>query len=127
MSSIHVTFFDVQIEFAPGFAGLARRVRSPHRSMTGSYAPGMTIQIAVKLPDRLVNEIDRLVDGGAFDSRSQAIRSGLEAMVADRRRQEVDRRYAEAMARHPETNEEMADATRLAVESIHEEPWERWW
>lgn len=95
--------------------------------MTGSYAPGMTIQIAVKLPDRLVNEIDRLVDGGAFDSRSQAIRSGLEAMVADRHRQEVDRRYAEAMARHPETNEEMADATRLAIDAIHEEPWERWW
>ena len=95
--------------------------------MTQGYAPGMTIQIAVKLPDDLVNEIDRLVDDGAFASRSQAVRSGLEAIVADTRRSALDRRYAESMARLPETEEEMAEATRLAVASIHEEPWERWW
>ena len=77
----------------------------------------MTIQIAVKLPDELVNDIDRLVDDGAFATRSQAIRSGLEAMVSDRRRSEVDRRYRDAMSRFPETDEEMAEATRLAVES----------
>jgi Arc/MetJ-type ribon-helix-helix transcriptional regulator len=87
----------------------------------------MTIQIAVKLPDRLVDEIDRLIEGGAFTSRSQAIRSGLEAIVAARHREDIDRRYAEAMARFPETDDEIAEATRLAIESIHEEPWERWW
>lgn len=43
----------------------------------------MTIQIAVMLPDGLVHEIDRLVEGGAFASRSQAIRSGLEALVTE--------------------------------------------
>lgn len=95
--------------------------------MTLRYARSMTIQIAVKLPDELVHEIDRLVDGGAFDSRSQAVRNGLEAIVASRRRQEIDRRYKEAMARFPETNEEVAEATRLAVNAIDEEPWERWW
>jgi len=85
----------------------------------------MTIQIAVTLPDELVRELDRLVDGGAFASRSQAVRSGLEALVAGRAA--VDRRYEEAMTRFPETDEEIAEATRLAVESIDEEPWERWW
>jgi Arc/MetJ-type ribon-helix-helix transcriptional regulator len=87
----------------------------------------MTIQIAVKLPDDLVNAIDRLVQDGAFDSRSQAIRSGLEAMVAGRRRQAIDRQYRHAMDRLPETNEEIAEATRLAVNAIDEEPWQRWW
>jgi len=87
----------------------------------------MTIQIAVKLPDDLVNAIDRLVQDGAFDSRSQAIRSGLEAMVAGRRRQAIDRQYRDAMDRLPETNEEIAEATRLAVNAIDEEPWQRWW
>lgn len=61
----------------------------------------MTIQIAVKLPDDLVDEVDRLVQRGDFDSRSQAVRRGLEAMVADRRRQELDRRYRDAMSRLP--------------------------
>jgi Arc/MetJ-type ribon-helix-helix transcriptional regulator len=87
----------------------------------------MTIQIAVKLPDELVHEIDRLVAGGAFDSRSHAIRSGLVSLVAGRRREEIGREYREAMGRLPETDDEMAEATRLAIASIDEEPWERWW
>jgi hypothetical protein len=39
----------------------------------------------------------------------------------------VDKRFGDAMARHPETDEEIAEATRLAVDAIHDEPWERWW
>lgn len=74
----------------------------------------MTQQVAVKLPDGLVEQLDRLVQAGAFDSRSQAIRSGLEAIVAARRREEVDRSYRDAFARVPETAAEIADATRLA-------------
>jgi len=87
----------------------------------------MTKQIAVKLPDQLLGEVDRLVGRGSFASRSEAIRTGLETVVAAGRREEIDRQYRDGYARLPETPEEMADATRLAVESIHEEPWERWW
>lgn len=87
----------------------------------------MTTQIAVKLPDELVGEIDRLVDQGAFASRSQAVRTGLDSLVSAHRRRETDRLYQEAAARHPATPEELADARRRAVASIHEEPWERWW
>jgi Arc/MetJ-type ribon-helix-helix transcriptional regulator len=65
------------------------------------------------------------VETGAFSSRSQAVRSGLEAMVASGRRQEIDRQYREAGAVAPETPEELADATRLAVDAIDDEPWER--
>lgn len=87
----------------------------------------MTIQVAVKLPDELVGELDRLVEQGAFDSRSQAVRTSLEAVVTAHRRQELDRRYRDAFVRLPETSEEMAEATRLAVDAIHDEPWEPWW
>ncbi len=87
----------------------------------------MTTQIAVKLPDELVGELDRLVESGAFGSRSHAIRTGLETMVGARRRQELDERYRTAVERMPETEEELAHATSLAVEAIHDEPWERWW
>lgn len=87
----------------------------------------MTRQIAVKLPDGLVDEIDRLVEQGSFNSRSQAIRSGLEAMVAGRRREEIDRRYRDAAARRPERKEDIAEAAELGINAINEEPWERWW
>lgn len=87
----------------------------------------MTTQIAVKLPDELIDEIDRLVEQGAFPSRSQAVRTGLDTLVSAHRRRETDRRYREAVARYPESPEELAEARRLAVDAIHDEPWERWW
>lgn len=87
----------------------------------------MTTQIAVKLPDELVGELDRLVKSGAFDSRSQAIRSGIETVVSLRRRQELDERYRAASQQAPETEAELAEARRLAVDAIDDEPWERWW
>lgn len=87
----------------------------------------MTKQIAVKLPDDLVDELDRLVQGGTFDSRSQAIRTGIEALLARQRRQEIDQQFREGAARLPETDEEIDEATALAISSIQEEPWERWW
>lgn len=87
----------------------------------------MTTQIAVKVPDELLGEVDRLVERGAFASRSQAIRSGLEAVVGSQRRRDLDQRYRDSFASLPETDEELADARRLAVDSIRDEPWERWW
>ena len=87
----------------------------------------MTKQIAVKLPDELVGELDRLIDAGWFESRSHAVRSGLEAAVAAQRGRELDQRYRAAFDRQPETPEEIAEAQRLGVEAISEEPWERWW
>lgn len=87
----------------------------------------MATQIAVKLPEALLGELDRLVRDGCFESRSQGVRRGIEAVVESHRRGVIDRGYAEAYARFPETDAEMAEATRLAIESINEEPWERWW
>jgi Arc/MetJ-type ribon-helix-helix transcriptional regulator len=87
----------------------------------------MTRQIAVKLPDDLVDEVDRLVREGTFVSRSQAIRTGIEAMVAQQHRQEIDQRFRDGAGRLPETIADIDEATALAISSIQEEPWERWW
>jgi len=48
-------------------------------------------------------------------------------LVASRRREDVDRQYRDASARVPESDAELADAHRLAVDAIHDESWERWW
>lgn len=87
----------------------------------------MTKQIAVKLPDRLVREVDALVGAGNFSSRSQAVRYALEGLVLSDRRRAIDEAFARGFAEHPETSEELSDATRLAIESIEDEPWEKWW
>jgi Arc/MetJ-type ribon-helix-helix transcriptional regulator len=87
----------------------------------------MTTQIAVKLSDQVVEELDRLVARGSFGSRSEAVRHAVDALVRSDERQRVAEAFAEGFRRVPDRDEELADATRLALEAIHEEPWERWW
>lgn len=87
----------------------------------------MTTQIAVKLPDELVSRVDDLVSKGAFRNRSAAVRDGLEAVVRAKAREGLDQQYARAFALVPESDDELAHATQLAIQSIAEEPWDRWW
>ena len=84
-------------------------------------------QIAVKLPDALVKQLDDLVDQGLFPNRSSAVRSAVEAIIARRRRDAVEQAYAEGYRRLPESKGELAQARRLAEQAIGEEPWEKWW
>lgn len=84
-------------------------------------------QVAAKLPDDLVRQVDELVARGVFPSRSSVIRLGLEAIVTGQRRQAVAQAYESAYQQIPESAEELAEATRLAVNAIHDEPWEKWW
>jgi Arc/MetJ-type ribon-helix-helix transcriptional regulator len=87
----------------------------------------MTVQVAVKLPEALAVQLDELVQSGDFESRSQALRLGLETILVEREREQLRARYRDAFAQHPETAQEIAEAMRLAREAIEEEPWERWW
>jgi Arc/MetJ-type ribon-helix-helix transcriptional regulator len=84
-------------------------------------------QIAVKLPDRLVQELDDLVAQGVFPNRSSAVRRAVEAIVAITRRDALERAYAEGYRRLPESESELAAARRLAVQAIDDEPWDKWW
>lgn len=87
----------------------------------------MTMQIAVKLPPELGAALDDLVDRGVYANRSQAVRVAVEALVRRSAVERIDAAFADGFARHPERAEEMADATRLAIEAIEDEPWEPWW
>jgi len=100
---------------------------APELGIPKRYAQRMTIQIAVKLPDSVVLEIDALVDDGRFASRSDAVRRGLSLMIERSRADLVDRSFVEGFTRQPERAEELDDARRLAIEAIHDEPWKKWW
>ena len=87
----------------------------------------MTVQIAVKLPDDLVARLDDLVRSGRFRSRSSGVRRALEVLVGAEERHRIDAAFADGFQRIPDDGLELEEATRLAVEAIGEEPWERWW
>ncbi len=84
-------------------------------------------QIAVKLPDGLVRELDDLVAQGLFSSRSSAVRRAVEMVVSGQRRDALEEAYAKGYRQDPESESELAEANRLATQAIDDEPWEKWW
>lgn len=84
-------------------------------------------QIAVKISDEQLALIDEMVARGDVPSRSAAVREGLAALIQARTRLDLDRRFREGFAAHPETDQEMREARRLAIDAIDEEVWEKWW
>lgn len=91
------------------------------------YAGGMTTQIAVKLPDDMLDALDRLVAQSRFESRSDAVRAGLAQVIEASRSEQIDAAIVAGFERFPETSSEMRRAHDLAIDSIDDEPWEKWW
>lgn len=87
----------------------------------------MTTQIAVKLSAALLESVDDLVRSGRVKNRSAAVRAGLELLSRTEREAAIDRAFTDGVRRHPDSQGDMADARRLAIESIEDEPWEPWW
>ena len=87
----------------------------------------MTAQIAVKLPDDLLAAVDRLVENRRYASRSEIVRAGLQRVIEDDISETIDRAFARGLAEHPDSDDDVHRATSLAIESIEDEPWEKWW
>ena len=62
----------------------------------------MSPQIAVRLPAPLLDEIDSLVEAGRFETRADAIRSGIELIVDAERRSRIGRAIVEGYERVPQ-------------------------
>lgn len=82
-----------------------------------------TEQIAVRLPEELLVELDELVAEGAFESRAAAVRAGIELLTAAARRRAVDRAVIDGYGRMPPTPAEELAAVASMREAIAEEPW----
>jgi Arc/MetJ-type ribon-helix-helix transcriptional regulator len=82
-----------------------------------------TQQIAVRLPDELLSELDALVDRGVYESRAAAVRAGIEAVTELDRRRGTDLAVVEGYQRNPPTKGEHAAAIASLRDAILEEPW----
>lgn len=80
-------------------------------------------QIAVRLPDTLLRELDELVASGTYASRAAAVRAGVEAVTTAQRRYRIDQAIVEGYGQLPQTAAEAAAAIASTVEAIGEEPW----
>jgi len=78
--------------------------------------------LAVRVSDSLLEQLDALVSNGPFQTRTEVVRTALEALIEEQRRREVDRAIVEGYRRHPpEPPDAFTDS--LAQRSIVEEPW----
>ena len=83
----------------------------------------MSEQIAIRIPDRLARGLDSLVSSGTFETKADAVRTALEALIEAERRAEVGRQIVEGYRRVPQEDVDVAAASQAATRSIDEEPW----
>jgi Arc/MetJ-type ribon-helix-helix transcriptional regulator len=84
----------------------------------------MSLQLAVKLSESVVDEIDRLVREGRFTNRTDAVRAALDRMLAELREEQVTAAIVSGYQRIPpdEADDVWAEAATRAM--IAEEPWQ---
>ena len=87
----------------------------------------MPTQLAIRLPDDLLRDLDWVVIRLKYDSRTEAMRDALIRLIDQERRKEIGEQIAEGYRRMPQTEEEIASAYQSLRQSIEEEPWEKWW
>ena len=80
-------------------------------------------QLVIRVPDEMASAVDDLVDAGEYDTRSDAVRAAVEALLDRRRRDEIGRQIAAGYERVPTTDAEMAAAHENARLTVEEEPW----
>jgi len=83
----------------------------------------MSEQIAVRIPDELAESLQDLVASGRFETKADAVRTALEALVDAERRRRIGELVADGYRRIPQDDDEVEAATAAAIRSILEEPW----
>ena len=83
----------------------------------------MSEQIAVRIPAALAARLGDLVATGRFDTKADAVRTALEALIDAERRADVGRRIVEGYQREPQDDADVAAADQAATRAIDEEPW----
>lgn len=78
-------------------------------------------QLVVRVPDDLAVELDRLVEAGVADSRSEAVRQALEQLLARHRRAQIAGSIIAGYETVPDDGSLWSD--RATVAMIEEEPW----
>ena len=95
-----------------------------HRAYQIGMLLGMvTEQIAVRVPEELLDVVDQLVEEGVYESRAAAVRAGLELLAELARRHALDDAIVQGYERVPPTPAERASALASLHDAVTEEPW----
>lgn len=87
----------------------------------------MSTQIAVRLPNAIVDDLDRAVAQLGLESRADVVREAITRLLESIAKDAIDAEMIDAYTRQPQTSGELAAATRNAAGVVNAEPWEKWW
>ena len=80
-------------------------------------------QLVTRIDAELARSIDRLIADGVVESRSDAVRKGLRALIEQTRRSSTADAIIAGYTNRPQTDEEVAWADEATLRMIAEEPW----
>ena len=80
-------------------------------------------QLVTRIGEGLASQVDDLVERGVVESRSDAVRRGLEMLVDRHRRDRVAAAIVRGYQALPQTEEEVGWADEATRRMIAEEPW----
>lgn len=80
-------------------------------------------QLVTRVDDRLIEQIDELVEQGVVESRSEAVRFALTALIDRNRRRRIGAEIVDAYRRRPQTEAEVGWSDDTTRRMIAEEPW----
>ncbi|MGA7282001.1 MAG: ribbon-helix-helix domain-containing protein [Acidimicrobiia bacterium] len=80
-------------------------------------------QLVTRIDSDLATSIDRLIAEGVVESRSDAVRKGLHALIDQTRRRRTAEAITAGYTDHPQTEEEVAWADQATVQMIDDETW----
>lgn len=86
-------------------------------------SPVMAVQLVTRVPDELVAAVDKLVEEGAFGSRSEVVREGLTGVVERQRRAAIGEAIVDGYRVRPQDGDGLGLTDAAGAAMIAEEPW----
>lgn len=81
----------------------------------------MTPQIAIRIPDDQLRELDDAVKRGELKNRADGMRRALSGLLAELREREIAREYREAYTRYPDDPEVGRVGAKLLADAFRRE------
>lgn len=87
----------------------------------------MSTQLAIRIPEDLLEDLDWVVQRLKYESRTEAMRDALVRLIDHERRRQVGEEIAEGYRRIPQTEVEISVSDQPFIDSVNDEPWDKWW
>jgi Arc/MetJ-type ribon-helix-helix transcriptional regulator len=86
----------------------------------------MSMQVAVRLDDQLLRDLDWLVVRCSFENRAEAIRAALGELTERERQREIDERIIAAYTAMPQRDDETISPDFTAWDQLDDDDWSDW-